>query len=87
MNWIFNDPLKEAALIQKFERKIDYQFPEDFRQCGLKNNGAYAETDELTQTKWKAGRSTTCFLFILMTVAALGRWGLDWMRRTKHTWK
>ena len=63
MNWIFSDPLEEVALIQKFERKIDYQFPEDFRQCVLKNNGAYAEPDGFDTDKTEGRAFNHLFSF------------------------
>lgn len=45
MNWISSDPLEDATLIDKYEQKIGYRFPKDFRRCVLEHNGAYMEPD------------------------------------------
>lgn len=43
MEWKFIDHLKSEELITKYEEKVDYCFPEDFKECVKQNNGAYPE--------------------------------------------
>ena len=45
MYWDDIEPLKDTSLIEKYEQQIGYRFPDDFRQCVLENNSAYAEPD------------------------------------------
>lgn len=40
MEWLFIRPLKSDELIAEYEGKVDYHFPEDFKECVRQNNGA-----------------------------------------------
>lgn len=45
MKWNFDKPLENAALIDEYEQKIGYRFPEAFRRCVMEHDGGFPEED------------------------------------------
>lgn len=41
LEWDFIKPLKSVALIDEFEEKVGFKFPQSFRDCVIANNGGY----------------------------------------------
>lgn len=56
MNWRFVEPLQSEDLINEYEEKIGYKFPEDFRECVRLNNGGYPEKKIFCSYKGKSKR-------------------------------
>lgn len=64
MKWNWTKPLESEDLIEEYESKVDYIFPDDFKAVIKENNGA---RPELKQFKSKLGRrkNTRVFDFLL----------------------
>lgn len=53
LEWDFIKPLKSVELIDQFEQKVGFKFPQSFRDCVIANNAGYPSMNTFDTDKEK----------------------------------